>query len=237
MLAYLWGMANEGQFISEDGTKVTCNEPRIVESYEWLLEFINRYGVDDLRRFEGGFAGPLAWGESPDCPLFVGQVGMAIEANMTVANIRRYAPTLDYGVGPLPIPKAGMKPFTLSMGVCVTMPKGAKHPDEAWEWIKFMTSQEQWADFYNDFTAMPGSLSASEAIMATEKDPHMTPYFEALSYGSTCPKTPISALLYQEMLSAGELIIALKAAPEKTLEDVRAKCQAELDAILAKYSK
>ncbi len=76
-------------------------------------------------------------------PLFSGQAAMMITGVWRLADVKKYAPHLRYGVAPFPLPDAGGVPYNLSGGLQLVMPKSAKHPQEAWTFIKFLMSGAQ----------------------------------------------------------------------------------------------
>jgi ABC-type sugar transport system permease subunit len=80
---------------------------------------------------------------------------MKIDGNWTVGGVARYGPDLDFGVAPAPVPAErleqtiggkpgrfhGMDPYvTWSGGFSYAIPRGAPHPETAWEFIKWMNS-------------------------------------------------------------------------------------------------
>ena len=53
--------------------------------------------------------------------------------------IKQYAPGLEYGVAPWPTTPSGAEGFALADSDAPRS-RGAKHPDEAWEFIRYATS-------------------------------------------------------------------------------------------------
>jgi multiple sugar transport system substrate-binding protein len=67
---YIWGRLNGGEFMDRAGTRVTCNDPRIVEALEWMVKFYGKYGARTLGAFEQGF------GQRARDPFIMGKVAM-----------------------------------------------------------------------------------------------------------------------------------------------------------------
>lgn len=229
-----------GSIISADGKRVVCGEdPGTIEGFEWMHKFAKKFGIEKLRRFEGSLAGPKQWGAAANAPLYTGELGMAIEANMAIDNIKRYGPNLDYGVGPLPV-KEGIKPVTIAAGTIVGIPQDSKHPDLAWEFIKFMSTDLCWLDFYTKRRAMPGSFSALNILKKIEADPHMKPFFEFMDFAvglSGHSPSPISNFLWNELKVAQDLVLSEKKSAKEALMDLQTKAQKQLDLVVARCSK
>jgi len=78
---------------------------------------------------------------------------MKIDGDWNIYGLARYGPDLDYGVAPAPVPddryyqrgefaNEKEKFITWAGGFSLAIPRGAKHVDLAWEYIKFATSLE-----------------------------------------------------------------------------------------------
>jgi multiple sugar transport system substrate-binding protein len=80
-------------------------------------------------------------------PLFSGQAAMMITGDWRIADAKQYAPNFKYGVSPFPRPDDGGQHYNQSGGLILTIPKGAKHPQEGWQFIKFLMTAKadtQW---------------------------------------------------------------------------------------------
>ncbi len=120
-----------------DGHKVTfATDPRNVAAYAWIQSFTQFYGLDNVKALSSEF-GPWA---SPAAPFFTGKIAMVFQGVWYDNYIHQYKPGLDYGVGPWPENVPGMKDFAMVEADVLTIPRGAKHPREAWEFIKYLNS-------------------------------------------------------------------------------------------------
>ena len=144
---YLYSWQNGGEFMSPDGRTCTMNNRRSVEALEYMVSVYDAlHGVEVINSFSSGFkANELD-------PFLTGLVAMKIDGNWFTNNVARYAPDLDFAVAPAPVPRAryeGRPPFTgqpkfitWSGGFSLAIPRGAKHAEESWEFIKWMVSEE-----------------------------------------------------------------------------------------------
>ncbi|MBW3635027.1 MAG: extracellular solute-binding protein, partial [Armatimonadetes bacterium] len=75
-----------------------------------------------------------------------------INGSWNLNNIARYAPDLDFAVAPAPVPRERLEGkgrfkgqptyITWTGGFSLAIPTGARHPDQAWRFLKWMTSGE-----------------------------------------------------------------------------------------------
>jgi len=133
--------------MSPDGRKCTMNNPRSVGALKYMVSVYDSLkGVEAIDSFATGFKA------NEFDPFLTGLVAMKVDGNWFLANIARYGPDLDFGVAPAPVPQArleGQPPFqgqppyiTWSGGFSLAIPRGARHVEESWEFIKWMTSEE-----------------------------------------------------------------------------------------------
>ena len=145
---YIYAWQNDGEFMSPDGRTCTMNEARNVEALDYMVKVYDALGgVTKVDAFVSGFqANELD-------PFLTGKVAMKIDGNWVLNNIARYGPDLDFGVVPAPVPSDRLHhtgrfrdeqdtTITWAGGFSFAIPRGAAHPDEAWEFIKWMTCPE-----------------------------------------------------------------------------------------------
>ena len=126
-----------GALIGPNGDIVYDKLPENIASMQWVREYTELYGLDDLKHFATGFG---QFG-SPQYPFFAGRTAMVFQGVWFHSYMRQYAPNLDYGVAPWPRVRAGEHdPFTMIEGDMLVIPRGAKHAREAWEFVKYANS-------------------------------------------------------------------------------------------------
>ena len=133
---YLWGLANGGSFISQDGKTVTFNDPKIVEALDW--------GVNDYAA-QGGFDAYSAVASTwqGDEQFARAQVALTHYENWMLGIIARVAPKLNFTVMPMKKRNdGGMVSF--SGGPAWVIPNGAPNVDAAWQFVRFMDALQTW---------------------------------------------------------------------------------------------
>lgn len=127
-----------GKYWSEDGTKNVINSPESIRALEFLQSLIYEHGVAP------------SYGENPYGELrelFVGgRLAMYVGAAFNIPDVIRDAEDLRFGVAPMPIAPQGR---TTMVHQCIwTMSSQTKHPEEAWELIKFLSSPEVLEEYW-----------------------------------------------------------------------------------------
>jgi multiple sugar transport system permease protein len=145
---YLYSWQNDGEFMSPDGRTCTMNAQANVEALDYMVKVYDALGgATKVDAFQSGFQ------TNELDPFLTGRVAMKIDGSYVADSIARYGPDLDFGVAPAPIPAERLRHagkfahdkdtfITWSGGFSFAIPRGAKHPKEAWEFIKWMTSTE-----------------------------------------------------------------------------------------------
>ncbi|MBG0833083.1 ABC transporter substrate-binding protein [Planomonospora sp. ID67723] len=126
------------KWYNEDGTSAIGSDPAWKKLLTWQKELIDWYGHDKLDRFRKGLGDE--W--SAEHPFHKGKVAMVLDGEWRNAMIANDAEDLDYGTAPLPVaddrPELYGSGFTA--GTVIGVPKGAKHPQHAWELVKYLTT-------------------------------------------------------------------------------------------------
>jgi len=162
---YMYGWMNGGEFMSPDGKRCTLNEPRIVEALTYMKTLYDDMGgYEKVLAFQAGFqSGQLD-------PFIQGKVAMKIDTGGAMNGLARYGKDVNFGLAPPPLSlgeiarrKASGKPLLLSWsgGWSYAIPSNARHKDAAWEFIRFMTS-EQAIEVIN---ASEKSLADAQGVM------------------------------------------------------------------------
>ena len=132
---YLYGFQNGGTFLSEDGKTAMLNDPKIVEALDFMVKGYDAVGgAKKVNAYASTFQG-----ETND-PFLTGKVAMLITVNNAIGGYARYKPDMNYGAALAPTPD-GANQMTWSGGWSYAIPNKAKHPKEAFEVIKWLTTE------------------------------------------------------------------------------------------------
>ena len=134
LYAHMFG----GRLYDPERRAVTPDDPGVVKAAQWLKDYYEKYGYVPIQSFQASF-GSYA---SPDNPFFSGKISMQDGWGEWIVNFTKwYAPNFNYGR--FPYPRADGSPgFATWAGSVWAIPTGSKHPDEAWELIKWLSAGE-----------------------------------------------------------------------------------------------
>lgn len=137
---WLWGYGNGGEFLAEDGMEATFNAPENVEAMQWAVEAYEAQGGFQLyNAFATTFQGDQQFAE--------GKVSISLyEQWMLSAAIATVAPDMNFRMIPVRERGSGadgpMATYSGGNGWYIT--SGANNPEAAWEYIKFLHTDETW---------------------------------------------------------------------------------------------
>ena len=254
---YLYSWQMGGEFMSPDGRTCTLDNPRTRAALEWMVKVYDRLGgAVAVSAFTSTFQG-----DELD-PFLTGKVAMKIDGNWVLNNIARYQPDLDFAVAPAPVPSARWQreppfdreaPFiTWSGGFSLAIPRGAPHGEEAWEFIKWMTSPQgrlvaakaqlaynrQIGRYY--VPDMSACIPADEAVFAAYGPQEakfrrpLRAFMDLMRVSKFRPVTFVGQRLWDEHVRAFEQAIYHKQSPQTALADGRAAVQRDLDKVFAR---
>jgi multiple sugar transport system permease protein len=253
---YLYAFQNDAPFLSEDGSRCLLASPPVVEALRFMLK-----AYDLIGGYENGTAMAAGYGKDSADPFVTGKLPMKIDGDWTINTIMRYAPGLDYGVAPAPIPddryygrgrfaKDKDKFITWIGGWSLAIPRGARNVEGAWAWIKFYLSPEgkriEWnaqvawerSQGRNFIPEMRASKEQTDLAVReyAPKDPvNRAAYFEHVWLASKAkfrPSTFAAQVLWDEQIRAMEQAGEGNLSPQDALEQGRKSVQVELDDFL-----
>jgi multiple sugar transport system permease protein len=126
-----------GDALSEDGRECLLDSPAALEALRLIGEIVScaggRRAYDEFAQVQEGLS---SW------PLGAGRIAMSVEGPSAIYEAMRRNMSVDLGMAPVPPPQ-GRKPITTSSrhGVYL-IPVNARHPKEAWDFIRFAAGPE-----------------------------------------------------------------------------------------------
>ncbi len=129
---YIYSWLNGGRFLSEDGRTCTLNTPENVGALAYMTEVYDLMGgTEEVSAFES----TLQTGDLD--PFLSGKVAMKIDGDGFIQLIANGKRDLRFGVALAPAPE-GKKQLGWCGGWAWVIPTGARHPNEAWDFMKYM---------------------------------------------------------------------------------------------------
>ncbi|MBC8104825.1 MAG: extracellular solute-binding protein [Cytophagales bacterium] len=254
---YLYSWQNGGEFLSPDARTCTLANPQTIGALSYMVGLYDTLGGNDkISLFQSSFQG----GEQN--PFYTGKVAMFTSGSWELNNIARYAPDLDFGVVPPPVPAERLKGqgifanqpkyITWVGGYSLAIPEGSQHPQQAWRFIRFMTSvegqllgaraQKAYAEskgrpFVFTLTAKP---SVNAALLRAVPPPNkrlldaQKAFIDLLPSARYRPVTFIGQTLWDGHVRAFDRAVAHAQTPSAALVEQQSLVQKELDKSLAR---
>ncbi len=195
----LWARLNGAQLVQNG--KPAATDPKLVQTMEWIKKWYDRYGgYNEFAKFRGGFGAP------PNDAFMSGKVAMIVDINGYTSQLNFFNPrvpstdasgkttqvALDLGVGDVPYSSSYGKPASWSGGFALSIPRGSKNVEPAWEFIKCATSSDGAASWSRDTYAMSANIAAA-ADPGLMGDPRWQFFLNAMKYSQgtdVVPKYP-----------------------------------------------
>ena len=258
---YLYSWQNGGEFMSADGRTCTRDNKDTVGALKYIVDFYDMLGgTDKINIFQSGFQG------AEQDPFITGKIAMVITGSWVLPSVARYAPGLDFSVAPAPVPAErlastrdpksrfyGKPPFiTWTGGFAFAMPRGSPHPEEAWKFIKWMTSEEatiigaradkafnrsKGRPYIYNLTSQPKLNATMQRLFppTQQKFKHAQQQFiDMLTVARYRPVTFVGQTLWDQHVRAFDQAVAHVQTPQAALTEGRVLVQKELNKAFAR---
>lgn len=222
---FTWSVVWGAEWYNPETGKIVANNPTLVSVLEWYRRYVERY--PDLLTFVGSF------GEEALDPFLTGQVSMVVQGDWNIGFINTFKPDLEYGYGPIPRPAEFDEPATWSGGWAMGIPQGSRHPEEAFEFMMYMTGYEGSKVWTEKTTHLPINRKVFETTPLRD-DPSYVGFMDLLPYSTTRPPLPVWGLMWPEQHAVRDYVIYGQKEPRQALDDMVEMCQRELDALLCR---
>ena len=134
-----------------------ADSPGWEEMARWQKKLIDWYGYDNLVRWQASSGDEFSASNAFE----TGKVAMNLDGEYRIGFIKAEAPKLDFGTAPLPVSKPDLYGSGFVIGTIMGLPKGAKHPDPAWLFLKyFSTDPTTLAQMANGLQNIPSTLAS-----------------------------------------------------------------------------
>jgi len=223
---WAWGFWFGGHLWDGKAT-ITASDPHNIKAFQWIQSYSKKYGTDDIRRFASGFGNF----SSPQNAFLSGKMAMELQGVWMHNFIDMYAPGMEWGAAPFPSAVPGLENVSVADSDVIVIPRGSKHPEEAWEFIKFVQSQEGM-----EILCMgQRKFSPLKKVSASFWEKHPHPYiklFRDLAESPNVvalPKMGVWREYQRELTNAFDRVRLGSAEPEPALGTVQERIQASLD--------
>jgi len=206
-----------------DGDAIAVSSPENLKTAEWIASYPERFGADNLLRFQSGF-GTFA---SPENAFFTGRVAMVLQGVWMDNFIKNYAsPNFEYGVAAFPSKDpAGLQMVSLAGPDSFSIPTGARHPEEAFKFLAYLNRQEVLEKLALGHRKMTSLRAVSESFLDQHPHPYIATFIKLAASPNVTRTPPIAQRnqLEAEMRNTIGLLLRQKVTPVQGLAAVQAQ--------------
>jgi len=228
---WAWGYFFGGE-LWDGKDRITANSPANVRAFEWVQSFPKKYGPDEVQTFRSGFGNF----SSPQNAFMSEKVAMVLQGVWMYNFISMYNPKLQWAAAPFPHPadRPDLARTTIAEADVLIIPRGAKHPREAFEFIRYVNSRKGMETLCLLQRKNSPLTDVSEEFWRKHPNPYIR-LFDSLAASPNAvgtPKLGIWAEYSAELNNAFEEIGLLRKTPKEALDAVTARMQPKLDQYL-----
>lgn len=217
--------------------KITATDPGNIRAYQWIQSYSQKYGPGNLQTFRSG----LGTFSSPQNGFLDGRVAMELQGVWMYNFISRFAPLMEkpkriWGVAPFPYPanRPGLANCTVADEDVLVIPRGAKHPTAAFQFIRFIESKkgsEMLCGLQRKFSPL---RKVDSSFYATHPNPYIK-LFVRLAYSKNViipPKMGIWPEYSNALANSIDVVTLMEKTPQQALEEVQREMQPKLNVYL-----
>ena len=221
-------------YIDAKGHSILAKDPAWTKFFTWQKSLVDWYGYDKLQRFQAGLGQEFSASNGFE----TGKLAMNIDGEWRVAFIHNEHPSLNYGTAPMPVDDAHPKLYGGGYinGTIIGIPKGSPHLKEAWDLVRYLTTNTHFlAQFSNGIRNVPSTTAALHSP-EIKPDAHFATFLKIFAnpHSATTPITAVGAG-YQDLIQA--FAVKWQAGHVKDLSAELKKVDKQIDAQLAQAKK
>jgi ABC-type glycerol-3-phosphate transport system substrate-binding protein len=224
---YTYGFSWGGKFFDEASCQVTPDEQAVVDAFTWVQNNVVANDAGKVQAFAGPNDPNVPGADPFKNPFYAKQQAFVVTGDWVIAQLPEYAPDMDYGITYMPVPKEGDESVTWAGGWSVVIPKGAKNPDEAWEFMQYFAGPEGQAIYVKESAHLPtiAALGEDEALF----DERHKFFAGMLATAKNRPPLPVGAKYWTELSTAWQKNYLAEGEPAELLADVKERVNADLE--------
>jgi multiple sugar transport system substrate-binding protein len=226
-LHFTWGLASGGVFASESSCEVTPENSGVKAGFEFGMSYLKSLGgAGKVQHFVKRFG---EGGEfEKEHPFVTGRTVFSVNGPWILKQLSEKLKPEQWGV--TYIPSSQNKKWSWSGGWSYVVPKGAKNPKGALEFIRFLSAPETQRELVREMGILPSQKSVLESPPKISKE--MDFFFKLLPVSQPRPLLPVSVMYWNELTAVQERVLTDEKYDTKLLEAdllaVREKVQRRL---------
>ena len=184
-----WAAAFGGTWNDAKGHAILAKSPGWTKWLKWQKSLIDWYGYNNVVKFQAGLGDEFSTSNAFE----TGKLAMNMDGEWRVAFLANERPTLQYGTAPLPVDDSQPSLYGSGYinGTIIGIPKNGHHTDQAWDLVKWLTTNTHaLAELSNGLRNVP-STSASTHSKELIPDTHFSTFLKIFAN----PKSSTSPIM------------------------------------------
>jgi multiple sugar transport system substrate-binding protein len=216
-----YGWLYGGQWYNPSTHKVTPDTPANVAALTWETNFVKQYGAQNIANFIGSSGAYLTATD----PFESGKLAMVFDGPWSVAFIKANVPSLASSIGVAPFPAPAADPQNTGTSFIDTnpqiIPRGAANPQQAFDFIKWLSTNAQLASSFANLVANLPQLKSVPSF-PLEKNAGFDFFIKngASSHVHVWPQLSISSEYATKLCQAQQSAIFGQASPSQALSSL-----------------
>ncbi len=182
-----WVTAWGARWLDGQNNSILSKQPGWSQWLNWQRSYVKWIGYNKLVKFQAGLGDEFSASNAFE----VGKVAMNLDGEWRVAFIQAEHPKLDYGTAPMPTANPSLYGSGYINGTIIGIPKNGKHQAEAWDLVKWLTTNSHaLAELSNGLRNVP-STQASLTSKELTPDAHFATFLKIFGnpHSTTSPIT------------------------------------------------
>ncbi len=174
-----WAAAFGGKYIDAKGHAILGQQAAWLKMLKWQKSLIDWYGYKNLVKFQAGLGDEFSASNAFE----TGKLAMNLDGEWRVAFIANEKPGLQYGTAPIAVDDSqpGLYGSGYINGTIIGIPKNGHHTAQAWDLVKYLTTNTHaLAELSNGLRNVP-STSASTHSKELIPDTHFETFLKVFS--------------------------------------------------------
>ncbi len=217
-------------------SRITADSEANRRALAWIQSCPRHYGLREVSGFLEGF-GNFA---SPQNAFIQNRVAMVLQGPWMWNFLKKYGSgDFELGVAAFPREDGGKAPVTIVETDVLVIPAGAKHPREAFEFIRFVNQQQNIERLCAAQCKFSPLTTVSDAFWEKHPHPQIRVFYDLARSPAAraAPQLATWSAYRNELDQAVKETWALRAAPENAMRGTQARMQAALDKRLSRWSR
>jgi multiple sugar transport system substrate-binding protein len=184
-----WVSSFGGKWTDAKGNSILAKSPGWTKWLKWHKALVDWYGYKNLVKFNAGIRDEFSSSNAFE----IGKVAMNLDGEWRVAFIQHEHPSLNYGTAPMPVDDAQPALYGSGYinGTIIGIPKNGHHTDQAWDLVRWLTTNTHaLAEFSNGIRNVP-STAASTRSKELTPDVHFSTFLKIFAH----PKSGTSPIM------------------------------------------